>query len=339
MELGDDAIALYDRQIRLWGAKAQAKLGSSRVALIGIGALGGEIAKNLVLGGIGSIFVIDNDFVKGDEPTFLVDVKSQVGQKKASASYERLAELNPRVKVESLDKDWSTLDHSFWKQFDIIIGTQLSSGEITDLNTILREFKIPLIVSACHGLYAMGFIDGISTESWETKEKNPKRQLGALDAFSLRELIHYEDIEENGTHWDRCLIKSNFRPWNDKSSQFIHAMYPNERRLIKRVPPLLVGMLSLLEVVKNEGAPNEEQIANSAKQILNDFKLPEEVFNMNEMPHVLAVNVDKEFQPVAAIMGGFISQTVINLLVQREVPCNNFVLLNGLTNEMPVFTI
>lgn len=340
VELEDDALALYDRQIRLWGAAAQAKLGTTRVALVGIGALGSEIAKNLVLGGIGSIVVIDNSLTDAKKPTFLIDVKKyQTGVPKALASLERLSELNPRVKVETINENWMNLDNKFWGDFDIIIGTQLSSNEITCLNSISRKWNIPLIATACHGLFGMAFIDAITTESWITKEKITKRELGPLDAFGLRELIHCEDVEENGTHWDRCLIKSNFREWRNKSSKFIHLMYPNKRRLIKRVPSLFVEMLALLNILGIEEKCTVDMFERSAEEIIEGFELPTAIFDRGVMPVKMLSNNGKEFQPVAAIMGGFVSQTTINIIVQREIPSNNFILLNGLTNEMPIFTI
>lgn len=81
-----DEIALYDRQIRLWGVKAQEKyvvsfnpsipathwyinflflyrLRSANILLISFKALANEIAKNLVLAGIGSLTIIDHEVV------------------------------------------------------------------------------------------------------------------------------------------------------------------------------------------------------------------------------------------------------------------------------------
>lgn len=43
----------YDRQIRLWGATGQRRLGNSKVALIGCDGAGIEALKNLVLPGVG----------------------------------------------------------------------------------------------------------------------------------------------------------------------------------------------------------------------------------------------------------------------------------------------
>jgi ubiquitin-like 1-activating enzyme E1 A len=62
-ELSADEIALYDRQLRLWGIEAQNRMRKAHVLLITIRALGNEIAKNLVLAGIGSLTIMDSNVV------------------------------------------------------------------------------------------------------------------------------------------------------------------------------------------------------------------------------------------------------------------------------------
>ncbi len=59
-QISTDEIALYDRQIRLWGMQVQEKLRLANVLLIGIRGLGAEIAKNLVLAGIGTLTILDH---------------------------------------------------------------------------------------------------------------------------------------------------------------------------------------------------------------------------------------------------------------------------------------
>ena len=61
--LSADEIALYDRQLRLWGVEAQNRMRKANILLITVRALGNEIAKNLVLAGIGSLTVLDADKV------------------------------------------------------------------------------------------------------------------------------------------------------------------------------------------------------------------------------------------------------------------------------------
>ena len=65
--LSADEIALYDRQLRLWGIEAQNRMRRANILLITIRALGNEIAKNLVLAGIGCLTVLDADTVSQAE--------------------------------------------------------------------------------------------------------------------------------------------------------------------------------------------------------------------------------------------------------------------------------
>jgi molybdopterin/thiamine biosynthesis adenylyltransferase len=58
---------LYDRQIRLWGVQAQQKIRTANILLVSIKALANEIAKNLVLAGIGSITLADHQVVTEDD--------------------------------------------------------------------------------------------------------------------------------------------------------------------------------------------------------------------------------------------------------------------------------
>jgi ubiquitin-like 1-activating enzyme E1 A len=66
-----DEIALYDRQIRLWGVQAQENIRKAKVLLIGIKGLGNEVSKNLVLAGIHSLTVADH------EPVIPADLGAQ----------------------------------------------------------------------------------------------------------------------------------------------------------------------------------------------------------------------------------------------------------------------
>lgn len=62
-KLSEDEIALYDRQIRLWGLAAQTNMRIAKVLLVNIGSIGTEVAKNIVLSGIGHLTVLDSHIV------------------------------------------------------------------------------------------------------------------------------------------------------------------------------------------------------------------------------------------------------------------------------------
>uniref|UniRef100_A0A3Q3J5W2 THIF-type NAD/FAD binding fold domain-containing protein n=1 Tax=Monopterus albus TaxID=43700 RepID=A0A3Q3J5W2_MONAL len=61
--ISEEEAAQYDRQIRLWGLDAQKRLRGSRVLLAGLGGLGAEVAKNLILAGVKGITLLDHDQV------------------------------------------------------------------------------------------------------------------------------------------------------------------------------------------------------------------------------------------------------------------------------------
>jgi len=65
--LSADDFALYDRQIRLWGAQAQERIRNAHILLVSLRALGTEIAKNLTLAGISSLTIVDDESVTEED--------------------------------------------------------------------------------------------------------------------------------------------------------------------------------------------------------------------------------------------------------------------------------
>ena len=50
----------YDRQLRLWGAHGQRKIGTGKCIVLGTSSAGTETLKNLVLPGFGNIMIVDD---------------------------------------------------------------------------------------------------------------------------------------------------------------------------------------------------------------------------------------------------------------------------------------
>jgi len=80
-ELSADEIALYDRQLRLWGIEAQNRMRKAKVLLITVKALGNEVAKNLVLAGIGSLTIVDpGDVTEKDVSSQFFVTQEEIGK-------------------------------------------------------------------------------------------------------------------------------------------------------------------------------------------------------------------------------------------------------------------
>lgn len=90
----------FKRTKMLFGAEAMEKLKNSRVAVFGIGGVGGHVAEALVRSGIGAIDLIDDDVVhKSNINRQVVALLSNVGEPKVDAFEKRINDINPEVVV------------------------------------------------------------------------------------------------------------------------------------------------------------------------------------------------------------------------------------------------
>lgn len=150
----------YDRQLRIWGEQGQSALEKASICLLNCGPTGSETLKNLVLGGVGSITVIDGSKVElGDlGNNFMVD-ESCVGQSKAKCVCTFLQELNDAVKAKFIEEYPEALvdsNPSFFSQFTLVVATQLAEDSMVKLDKICREANVLLIFARSYGL--TGFV-------------------------------------------------------------------------------------------------------------------------------------------------------------------------------------
>ncbi|MBL0387511.1 ThiF family adenylyltransferase [Tumebacillus sp. ITR2] len=100
----------YSRQILFdgIGEEGQRKLLTSRVAIVGMGALGTVLANHMVRAGVGFVRVIDRDFVEASnlQRQMLYDESHAAdGMPKAMAAYETLHRVNSGVQIEPVVAD------------------------------------------------------------------------------------------------------------------------------------------------------------------------------------------------------------------------------------------
>ncbi|KAJ7948152.1 NEDD8-activating enzyme E1 regulatory subunit [Quillaja saponaria] len=171
----------YDRQLRIWGEQGQAALEKASICLLNCGPTGSETLKNLVLGGVGSITVIDGSKVEvGDlGNNFLVD-ESSIGQPKAKCVCSFLQELNDAVKAKFIEEYPEALiesNPSFFSQFTLVVATQLVEGSMVKLDRICREVNVMLVIARSYGL--TGFVR-ISFKEHTVIESKPDHFLDDL---------------------------------------------------------------------------------------------------------------------------------------------------------------
>ena len=89
---------IFTRTQMLLGKEALEKLKGSRVAVFGIGGVGGHAAEALVRAGIGELDLIDSDRVAASNINRqIIALHSTVGKYKTEAAKERFLDINPAL--------------------------------------------------------------------------------------------------------------------------------------------------------------------------------------------------------------------------------------------------
>ena len=95
----------FSRTEMLIGNDALVKLRNSRVAVFGIGGVGGYIAEALVRAGVGALDLIDNDTVsESNINRQIIALTSTVGMLKTEVMEKRLLDINPEAEIRCINK-------------------------------------------------------------------------------------------------------------------------------------------------------------------------------------------------------------------------------------------
>ena len=93
---------IFSRTELLLGADAVKKLRNSRVAVFGVGGVGGFTVEALARASVGELDIIDNDTVaQSNINRQLIATTKTVGRYKVDVFRERLLEINPEIKVNA----------------------------------------------------------------------------------------------------------------------------------------------------------------------------------------------------------------------------------------------
>src|SRR5687768_6355711 len=113
----------YSR-LRLIGWWDQDKIRAAKVLVVGAGAIGNEVLKNLALLGIGHIVVIDLDEIEDSNLTRSVLFRHEdCGKSKAIAAAEELRSINPDVRVTPIHGNVITdIGLGLFRDVDVVIG-------------------------------------------------------------------------------------------------------------------------------------------------------------------------------------------------------------------------
>ncbi len=140
----------FERTELLFGSEAMEILKNSRVAVFGIGGVGGHAAEALVRSGIGAIDLIDNDDVCiSNINRQIFATLSTVGQLKTESAMKRLLDINPecRITVHNIFFMPETSGLIDFSQYDYVVDAiDTVTGKI-EIIMRSQETGVPVISS------------------------------------------------------------------------------------------------------------------------------------------------------------------------------------------------
>jgi molybdopterin/thiamine biosynthesis adenylyltransferase len=138
------------RQMELIGPEGLAKLRKSRVAILGLGNVGGQIAHHLGLLGL-SITLVDRDRVGPENLSTQAFSPDEVGLPKAIARANALRCLNPDCDVKPIHASVESLGLGVFRDRDLILAAVDSIPARFAINEIAMRLGIPWQDAAIDG--------------------------------------------------------------------------------------------------------------------------------------------------------------------------------------------
>lgn len=114
----------YSRTEFLLGKAAMEKLHRSRVAVFGLGGVGGYAVEALARSGIGALTLVDHDTVSlTNLNRQILATRDTVGKSKAQAAAQRVQSIDPEIQVEALQTFFGpeTAEKFDFSQYDYVI--------------------------------------------------------------------------------------------------------------------------------------------------------------------------------------------------------------------------
>ena len=156
----------FSRTQLLLGEDGMKKLADSRVAVFGIGGVGGFTVEALVRSGVGSIDVIDDDKIcLTNLNRQIIATRDTVGQYKVDVAEERIKQINPNCTVTKFKSFYSadTADTFPFDEYDYVVDAIDTVSAKLTMAEQAKAHNTPIISSmgagnnqSCHRRYKCG---------------------------------------------------------------------------------------------------------------------------------------------------------------------------------------
>lgn len=136
----------WSRQLIMYGPSF-GSLRNAKVVVVGAGAIGNEVTKNLAMSGIGSLVIVDPDTIENSNLSRTCMFRpTDIGKKKAEALAEHIRELGAHTDVKAYPcmVQAPGFDRAELLDADVLIGTVDSFSARFDIFALGRQYDLPV---------------------------------------------------------------------------------------------------------------------------------------------------------------------------------------------------
>lgn len=306
-ELTEQETALYDRQIRVWGADAQRRLSKANVLVSGLKGTVAEFCKNIVLAGVGSLTLNDDRPVteEASSANFLIapENSENLGKSLAEICCDSLKDFNPMVRVSVEKGDLSSFGVEFYDKFDVVVVSCCPLAAKKSINEKCRKLskRVAFYTVDCRDSCGEIFVD-LQNYTYSKKK---------LDETMEYQLL-YPSFEE--------AVSVPWKPLPKRMSKLYFAMRVMEKfEEAEGRKPGETSMEDLPKVLKLRKEVCEAQA-------VNETLVPDSLLER-------LVSGTIEFPPVCAIIGGILGQEVIKTISGKGDPLKNFFFFDAMDGK------
>ena len=140
----------FSRSRMMFGSDGIKKLNISRVAVFGVGGVGGYAVEALARTGVGTIDLIDNDTVSlSNINRQIIATHKTVGQLKVDAARDRILEINPNCNVNCYQTFFTaeTADEFDFSLYDYVVDAIVTVSGKIELAVQCEKAGTPIISS------------------------------------------------------------------------------------------------------------------------------------------------------------------------------------------------
>jgi len=225
----------FARTQLMLGEAAMQRLAESRVAVFGIGGVGGQVVEALARSGVGALDLIDDDTVSVTNINRqLLALRSTLGQPKVAVAAARIADINPQCRVTQHQMFYlpANADELDLTQFDYVVDTLDTLTAKVEIARRCLRLGVPHIccMGAAYKMDPMAF----RVADLDSTRIDPLARM-------LRKLLHRE-----GIHHFKCVYSEEVPVFPDDVPAYVDG---KKQPASNAFVPAAAGLLVAREVV------------------------------------------------------------------------------------------